>query len=113
MELGSGAFDLSLREGRLLIREDRTEIPHNGLVFSANLKSAYVDRLQERGAIDLAEMDAAMKPPADYQSQTGRLSLWSREQRGAGQPGNFLSRCDFGSIYCHRCAGGLSLPDPG
>lgn len=31
-----------------------------GYVFSAYLKSRYVDRLQERGAIDLAEMDATM-----------------------------------------------------
>ena len=31
-----------------------------GYVFSAYLKSRYVDRLQERGAIDLAEMDSAM-----------------------------------------------------
>lgn len=31
-----------------------------GHVFSAYLKSRYVDRLQERGAIDLAEMDPAM-----------------------------------------------------
>lgn len=31
-----------------------------GYVFSAYLKSRYVDRLQERGAIDLAEMDAVM-----------------------------------------------------
>ena len=31
-----------------------------GYVFSAYLKSRYVDRLQERGAIDLAQMDSAI-----------------------------------------------------
>ena len=36
-----------------------------GYVFSAYLNSRYVDRLQERGAIDLAEMDLAMAESYD------------------------------------------------
>jgi len=40
-----------------------------GYVFSAYLKSAYVDRLQERGVIDLAEMDAAMADAVDQASE--------------------------------------------
>lgn len=40
-----------------------------GYVFSAYLKSAYVDRLQERGAVDLAEMDGAMADAFDEASE--------------------------------------------